>query len=85
MLPARLQQLPKRGKSASMATYASGHRTFGPKTLAFVKELGRRVRRETGEEKATSHLFQCLSVAIQRGNAAATRAPVFVSLTFNFI
>ena len=26
---------------------------FGPKTLAFVKELGRRVRRETGEAKAT--------------------------------
>ena len=34
---------------------------LGPKTLAFVKELGRRVRREMGEEKATSHLFQCLS------------------------
>ena len=45
---------------------------FGSKTLAFVKELGRRVRRETGEEKATSHLFQCLSVATQRGNVAAT-------------
>ena len=46
--------------------------TFGPKTLAFVKELGRRVRKETGKEKATSHLFQCLSMATQRGNAAAT-------------
>jgi len=30
---------------------------FGPKTLAFVKKLGRRVRRETDEKKATSHLF----------------------------
>ena len=45
---------------------------FGPKTLAFVKELGRGVRRETGEEKATSHLFERLFVATQRGNAAAT-------------
>jgi len=45
---------------------------FEPKTLALMKELGRRVRKETGEEEAYSHLVQRLSVAVQRGNAAAT-------------
>jgi len=42
---------------------------FRPKTLALMKELGRRIQKETGEEKAYSHLVQSLSV---RGNAAAT-------------
>ena len=79
----RLQLLPKRGKSASMPTLAKHSvaietlGAFGPKALAFVKEIGRRVRRETGEETATSHLFQCLSVATQRGNAAATMGTCF--------
>ena len=48
--------------------------TFGPfglKSLAFVKELGRRIHQETGEEMAISYLMQCLSMAIQRGNVAA--------------
>ena len=44
---------------------------FGPKTLAFVRELGRRIRQETGDKMETSYLMQRLSVAIQRGNAAA--------------
>ena len=50
---------------------------FGPKTLAFVKELGKRVKREMGEEKATSHLFEHLSVAIQRGNVTDTMGTCF--------
>jgi len=29
---------------------------FGPKTLALMKELGSRIRKEMGEEKAYSHL-----------------------------
>jgi len=41
-----------------------------PPTLASMKELGRKIRKETREE-AYSHLVQCLSVAVQRGNAAA--------------
>ena len=45
---------------------------FGPKTLAFGRELGRRICQETGEKMATSHLMlQCLSVVIQRRKAAA--------------
>ena len=43
----------------------------GPKSLAFVKELRRRICQETGEEMATSYLMQRLSMAIQRGNVAA--------------
>ena len=44
---------------------------FGPKSLAFVKELGSRICQETGKEMATCYLMQCLSIAIQRGNVAA--------------
>ena len=45
---------------------------FGPKTLSFMKELGRRIMVETGDKRACRHLLQCLSVAVQRVNAAAT-------------
>ena len=44
---------------------------FGPKTLAFVRELGRRISQETGEVRETSFLMQRLSIAVQRGNSAA--------------
>ena len=42
-----------------------------PLTRYFLKELGRRLRHVTGEVKAHSYLLQRLSVAVQRGNAAA--------------
>ena len=38
--------------------------------LAFLKELGRRIRGET-EPKSTEYLVQRLSVAVQRGNCVA--------------
>ncbi len=44
---------------------------IGPKTRTFLRELGRRVAAETREARSTSFLLQRLSVAIQRGNAAA--------------
>ena len=44
---------------------------FGPKTLAFVRELGRRISQETEEVRETSFLMQRLSIAVQRGNSAA--------------
>ncbi len=46
---------------------ASG--VFGPKTWKLLKELGRRVRRETGEEKASSFLYQKISGTVQCRNA----------------
>ena len=44
---------------------------IGSRSRAFLRELGRRVGAQTGEARSTSYLFQRLSVAIQRGNAAA--------------
>ena len=41
-----------------------------PQSLHFMRELGRRVGRQTGDPLASSHLFQRLSTAIQRGNSA---------------
>ena len=41
---------------------------FGPKTEAFIKELGRRLRQVTGDEQSHQHLVQRLSIALLRGN-----------------
>ena len=41
---------------------------IGPRSRVFLRELGRRVRWESGEPRAT--ILQRLSVAVQRGNAA---------------
>ena len=52
---------------APIAVESSG--VFGPQSLTFVKELGRRLRYQTGEEKAGTYLIQRLSIAVQQGNA----------------
>jgi hypothetical protein len=44
---------------------------FGDSSLAFTAELGRRIRLNTGETRATEFLRQKISVDIQRGNAAS--------------
>ena len=51
-----------------------GH--WGPTTLRFVGELGRLLAQNTGEPRSTGFLRQRLSIAIQRGNAAAVRGTV---------
>ena len=45
----------------------------GPQSLAFLKDLGRRMRQVTGEERSLSYLriLQRVSVAVQRCNAAS--------------
>ena len=43
---------------------------FGPETFVFLRELGCRLKQVTGEAKSF-YLRQCLSVAVQQGNAAA--------------
>ena len=43
----------------------------GPQSKMFLKELGRRMEQATGEPLSRAYLFQRLSVAIQRGNAAS--------------
>ena len=47
---------------------------IGPKSLALLKDLGRRIRSELGEPKSTEYLLQRLSVAVQRGNSISVLA-----------
>ena len=44
---------------------------IGPRSRAFLRELGRRVWQKTGEVNSTSYLLQRIAVAVQRGNAVA--------------
>ena len=44
---------------------------FGPRTIAFVKDLGRRIARQMGDWRATTYLKQHLVVASQRGNTVS--------------
>ena len=46
---------------------------FGPEAIAFIKELGCRIRTETGEPRSLQFLLQGIAVAVQRGNEAAVR------------
>ena len=43
----------------------------GPKSMALLRDVGRRIAEETGEVRARDFLFQWLSVAVQRGNCAS--------------
>ena len=51
-----------------------GH--WGSGAVDFIRELGAKLTNVTGEPRATSFLKQRLSIAIQRGNAAAVRGTV---------
>ena len=44
---------------------------FGPSTMVFLEELGSRLKQVMGEANARSYLYQRLSMAVQRGNAAS--------------
>ncbi len=44
--------------------------------MTFVKELGGRVVRVTGDQKSSHYLLQRLSVAVQRGNAASVMGTI---------
>ena len=46
---------------------------IGPRSMAFLKALGRRIATESGEPRLTDFLLQRLSVAVQRGNCASVR------------
>ena len=65
-----------------MAIETSG--VFGPKSLLFVRELGRCIARVTGEAKSTNYLVQRLSVAVQRGNSAAVLGTMGHDAVANF-
>ena len=44
---------------------------WGAKCVVFIKRLGGLIASKTGERRSTTFLFQRLSIAIQRGNAAS--------------
>ena len=50
--------------------------SWGPESLKFIKELGKRIQENTGEKRATSYLIQSLSMTVQRGNAASIMGTV---------
>ena len=58
--------LPTTYQFQPVAIETSG--VVGPSTRAFLKDLGRRVRWQTGEAMATSYLLQRISMAVQRGH-----------------
>ena len=43
---------------------------YGPQGFKLVKQIGKKIQEATGEKLATFYLFQSISMAIQRGNAA---------------
>jgi hypothetical protein len=49
---------------------------FGDEAMTFLKELGKRLIESTGEPRSTSFLFQRISIAVQRGNAASILATI---------
>ena len=55
---------------------------IGPKSLALLKDLRRRIRSELGEPKSTEYLLQRLSVAVQRGNSISVLASTGISHLF---
>ena len=56
---------------------------WGPEAFRFLKDLGRRIREATGELRASQYLFQRLSIAVQRGNAASVLSCVPTALPLN--
>ena len=44
---------------------------MGPKTRDFIKSLGKRITRQTGDQREAFFLTQQLSVAVQQGNSAS--------------
>ena len=60
-------QLPSDLTFVPIAIETSG--AIGKASLAFLAELGRRIKSATGEPRSFAYLLQRLSIAVQRGNA----------------
>ena len=45
--------------------------SWGQDGLSLIKEIGRKICNTTGEKRSSFYLFQRISIAIQRGNAAS--------------
>ena len=44
--------------------------SYAPMAMKFIKDIGGRIVDATGEKRSTAYLFQSISMALQRGNAA---------------
>ena len=44
---------------------------WGPESARLIKSIGKKIQDHTGEKRSTFFLFQSISMAIQRGNAAS--------------
>ena len=44
---------------------------WGPEGANFIKNLDQKIQSLSGEKKSTFYLFQSISMAVQRGNAAS--------------
>ena len=53
---------------------------IGPNSMAFIKDLGHRIRQRTGEVKSLAYLLQQLSVAVQKENPFPFRNPLVDSV-----
>ena len=47
---------------------------FGASTVPFIRGLGRRIVAQTGDKRETRWLFERISLAVVRGNAASVFA-----------
>ena len=54
---------------APIAIESSG--VFASKTMSFIKDLGKRIARQSGDPKSTAFLLQRLSVVVQLENAVS--------------
>ena len=70
---AKYSEIGLRHRFEPLAVETTG--VLGPTSLKFVSELGNRIRQCTGERRETQWLFQRISLAVARGNAAAVLAP----------
>ena len=64
---AKFADLAQRYEFVPIAVESRG--TYSATATAFLADLGRRLSAATSDAKETAHLFQCLSIAIQRFNA----------------
>ena len=61
---------------------------LGEEAATFFRDIGRRIAVATGEPRSTQFLFQRLSIAIQRGNAASVVGTAYIltdALTMIFL
>ena len=68
----RYSGLTNRHLFEPLAVETSG--VIGPSSTRFLNELGHKIRRVTGEHQETEWLYQRVSIAVARGNAAALLA-----------